>query len=181
MDSTVLYSYRMLSLKKSEAEFEKFDSIAADIFGKYVVVVSSMGREGLAKDLVWLQVNKKSGAIHRLARKTITEEYSYFNERKSLIFYGYVYGFPVVFTCERFGKGQMHSYYFDGKEIQTFLRPMKNFSTDDNYRIYFKDQHLFFLDLSGRLIKYNLFLSNQMVADTKYFQEFESVSVAKII
>lgn len=156
MDSKILYSFRMLSYKKSETEFEKFDSITVDTHGRYIVAVSSIGREGMTKDMIWLQVDKETGAIHRLARKSIAEEYSFINERKSLQFYGYMNDFPVVYTCERFGKGQLHSYFFDGKEIQKFLPAVQKFSVDENFRLYMQDGYMFMLDVSGRLAKYQL-------------------------
>lgn len=134
MDSKILYSFRMLSVKSSEMEYEKFDSITVDSYGRYIVAVTSIGTENMVKDLIWLKVNKKTGVIHRLDRKLIAEEYSSQNERKSLQFIGYINDFPVVQTCERF-KGGLHSYYFDGKHIKEFAPVLKNFAKDQNFRI----------------------------------------------
>ena len=54
MQSKTLYSYRITSLKKSEAEFEKFVSMTVDTFGHYIIVCSSMSQEAITKDLIWL-------------------------------------------------------------------------------------------------------------------------------
>jgi len=54
LQSKALYSYRITSLKKSEAEFEKFISMTVDHLGQYIIVCSNMSSEAITKDLIWL-------------------------------------------------------------------------------------------------------------------------------
>lgn len=144
-------------MKKTEKEFETFDAITVDDQGKFIIAISSIGtlsRNDFAQDLIWLQVSRKDGKIYRVGRKAVVMQYTYRNQRRSLQFYGYINEFPVVYTCERFGKGVLNSYYFDGTKIREFMPKIDKFSIDENFRLYMKNGYMFMVDVSGRLVRY---------------------------
>ena len=124
-----LINWERLSIDRKERvtniKIERFLSIVVCPRNIYLAVASCYGDNDSMRRLFWLKVNKRF-EIEEKVKTLITGDNPYYSAFRSMAFYGYFNGFPVLYALEAIGESTLWSFYYDGTHIQYFKHRKKD-------------------------------------------------------
>ena len=136
-------------------KIERFLSIAVCPRNIYLAVSSCYGEDDSMRRLFWLRINSKL-EIEEKAKTLLTSDHPYQSAFRTMVFYGYVTNFPVLYAIEGIGESSLWSFYYDGIHIQYFKQKKTNHMQDETHKMIKHGDSLYSLDFKGNLSKYTL-------------------------
>jgi hypothetical protein len=115
-----LINWERLSIDRKERvsnmKIERFLTIAVCPRNLYMAVASCYGDNDSMRRIFLLKVNKKF-EIEEKVKTMVTGGNPYYSAFRSMVFFGYFNGFPVLYALEAIGESTLWSFYYDGKHL----------------------------------------------------------------